>query len=518
MQLSNLKILIMKRINKIYKYRLISLMLGLLVSLSACESELENNTYGTFSSDNFFKTASDASAAVTAMYTGLMEGGTTYSAGWGAGIASFRAQSLQTTDEGICYWGDGGSWVKLNTLNFTPDFVPITNHYILLMPFISQITVNIKKLEQINMDENLKSRYIAELKGLRGYYSEILYLYYGPIPIRINADEVNNLESTILPRPTKQAMVDQIIKDLTEAAEVLPDKFTGADYGRFSKASAYTCLLKLYMQEKRWIDAVAIGRKITTLGYNLVPNYQDNFNISNKGGNSEIIFAVVCTPVNSVFNNRWLAHALPTDYIDPSGIVLTKWGGYRMPWKTYDKFDQNDKRLSVLLSKYPIGKNVDGSIKYRDARADGDIGAVMVKFAPDPSKVNSEKSGVDMPIFRYADVELLLAEAINEQNGGPTNEAYDLINDVRVKHGGLPSYSYGSLDHDTFLEKIQNERLFELWAEGVRRDDLIRWGQYILRAKNDGSIIADDNKTLYPLPRSVVNQSNGIIKQNPGYN
>ncbi len=496
--------------------RVLFLLLGL-TGATACEKELENVTYGTFSGDNFFKTSADANAAVSAMYTGLV-GGNSYSAGWGAAQGSFRAQATQTTDEGVCNWGDGGSWVNLNLLNFTPDFGSVTGHYTTLMPYVSQITVNIAKIQAISMDESLKARYIAELKGLRGYYSELLYLYYGPVPIRTDAADINNLDAPTKARPTKEEMVNQIIKDLTEAAAVLPDKFTGADYGRFSKAASYTALLKLYMQEKRWSDAVEVGRKIKVLGLSLIPSYADNFNVNAKGGNAELILTVVCNPTNGIYNNRWLPHVLPTDYKDPSGIPLTAWGGYRMPWKTYDKFDPADKRLSVLLQKYPTGVNANGSITYRDARAGGDIGAVMVKFGPDPSRTNSERSGIDEPVFRYADVELLLAEAINELNAGPTPEAYELINDVRTKHGGLPAYATGTLNHDQFLTSIQNERLFELWAEGVRRDDLIRWGLYIKRAKDDGSTFADDSKILYPLPRSVVNQSNGLIKQNPGYN
>ena len=494
-------------------------LVGILIfsGLVSCEKGLENKTYGTFSGDNFFKTANDAAAAVNAMYTGLTEGGG-YAAGWGVAQGSFRAQAGQTTDEAICNWGDGGSWINLNTLNFTPDFGSITSHYKSLMPFISQITVNISKIQAIEMDAALKNRYIAELKGLRGYYSEILYLYYGPVPVRLDAKEVNDLAAPVLPRPGKDEMINNIVKDLTEAAAVLPDKFMGADYGRFSKAACYTALLKLYMQEKKWDEAIETGRKIKALGFSLTPKYEDNFNINAKGGNTELILAVVCSPSNGVFNNRWLAHALPSDYVDPSGVPLAAWGGYRMPWKTYDKFDQTDKRLGVLLQKYPIGRNADGSLKLRDARAGGDIGAVMVKFGPDPSKTNSELSGIDEPVFRYADVELLLAEAINEKNNGPTSEAYDLINEVRTQHGGLAGYINGSLNHDQFLSKIQNERLFELWAEGVRRDDLIRWGLYIKRAKDDGSTFADDNKIVYPLPRDVINQSQGIIKQNPGYN
>jgi len=505
-----------KRTNIIYQSK-IFLLLFALASLAACEKNLGNKTYGTFSGDTFFKTDDDAKAAVSAMYTGLMEG-TSYAAGWGAAQGSFRAQASQTTDEAICYWGDGGSWVNLNMLNFTPDFGSVTSHYSTLMPYISQITVNIDKIKAIDMDASLKARYIAELTGLRGYYSQILYLYYGAVPIRVNADEVNNLTATVIPRPSREDMVNQIIKDLTDAASVLPDRFTGADYGRFSRAAALTALMKLYMQEKRWQDAIDAGRQIKAMGLSLVSDYRNNFNDKAKGGNTEIILAIVCSPTSNTYNNRWLAHALPTDYKDTTGIPLTEWGGYRMPWKTYDKFDQRDKRLSVLLQKYPVGFNPDGSVKWRDARAGGDIGAVMVKFGADASKANSEKSGIDMPVFRYADVELLLAEALNEANNGPTDEAYEMINDVRTEHGGLDPYQPGTLNHDQFLSKVQNERLFELWAEGVRRDDLIRWGLYIKRAKDDGSTFADDDKILYPLPRTVVNQSNGVIEQNPGYN
>ncbi len=483
---------------------------------SSCEKNLENETYGDFSSSTFFKTETDASAAVSAMYTGMMEGDN-WSAGWGAAVQSFRVQASQTTDESVCYWGDGGQWTNLNALNFTPDFGPVIEHYTILMPYISEITVDLEKIQGITMNETLKQQYIAELKALRAYYSQVLYLYYGPVPIRTDAAEVNNSDAGVLPRPSKDDLLAQILKDYSEAIAVLPNTFTGSDYGRFSKAACLTARMKLYMQENKWDLAIADGEAIKDMGiFSLIENYEDNFDYNNKGGNSEIIFPIVCSPTSSRYVNLWLAHALPADYVDPSGIPLTKWGGYRMPWKTYDKFDQSDKRLKVLLEKYPVGEDSDGNLQYRDARAGGDIGAVMVKFGPDPTKTSSKNSGVDYPVFRYADVELLLAEAINNSKGGPTDEAYLLINDVRTR-AGLPAYESGSMNQAQFLTAIQNERLFELWAEGVRRNDLIRWGLYTQRAIDDGYTV-DDHVKLYPLPRNVINESNGVIEQNPGYN
>lgn len=504
----------MIHINKILKQS--SIVLALLIAFSfsftSCEGNLENVTYGSFTSSSFFKTPGDAKAAVSAMYSGMMEKSSW--SGWGDSNGSFRAQAFLESDEGICVWG--GWWNMFSQLQFSPDDGATPNHYTALMPVISEITVNISKIEGIVMEDAQKQIYIGELKALRAYYSQILYLYYGPVPIRIDPTQVNNSEAPVLARPTHDEMVAQIVKDYTEAIAVLPNTFTGTDYGRFSKAACLASRMKLFMQEKRWEEAIADGKAIKAMNtFSLVSDYRDNFNYNNKGGNSEIIYAIVCSATaGTIYTNMWLAHTLPTDYVDSTGVALTAWGGFVMPWKAYDKFDQRDKRLSVLLKKYPIGKDANGKVIWKDARTSGMLGAVPVKFGVDPTKTNSQNSAVDMPIIRYADVELMLAEAMNNFSG-PTTEAFTLINHVRTR-AGLGNTT--ATDKASFQTAIENERLFELWAEGARRDDLIRWGKFIQRAKDDGYTTVGNYLVLYPLPRSVVNQSNGIIAQNPGYN
>lgn len=492
--------------------RLTVLSLALNSVFTGCEKDLAYKNNQELNNENYPKSADDANAAVTAMYSGMMQGGLWN--GFSAAQAGYATQASQTTDEAICNWDDGGSWKRLNALNFDPDFGSITRHYGSLVRYISKITGVIPQIEAITMDDNLKKRYIGELKALRGYFMQILYLYYGPVPVVLDPAILNKPESALLPRPSKTEMVDLIEKDLKEAIAVLPDKFTGADYGRFSKAACLTSLMKLYMQEKRWKDAVDMGNQIKSIGFSLSTNYEDNFNIKNKGGNSEIILAIVCNATSPTNGNIYRPHYLPTDYYEVSNDGFdTAWGGYRMPWKTYDKFDQKDNRLKLLMEKYPTRK--DGQVVLRDARAGGDIGAVMMKYGPDPAKTSVEVSAVDIVVMRYADVSLLMAEAMNELNG-PSAEAYTFINDVRTMHGKLPALS--GFNQTDFRKAIQDERLFELWAEGVRRDDLIRWGQYIQRAKDDGYADVDDYLNLYPLPRTAINESNGIIKQNPGYN
>lgn len=486
------------------------LFAGLLTS--SCEKGLEYKTFGDLT--DVVNTAEGAVAAVNAAYTGLA-GGSDWQGGWTAGTYSWRVQAMMTTDEGVCAWG--GVWPVMHTLNYNPDFDWVTHNYTRYMPYISRIAIAIDGIQKANIADELKSRYIGELKALRAHYAQLLYFNYGPVSIVTDPAVAADPKAPYQPRPTSAEAAAQIEKDYLDAAASLPDKFTGQDYGRFSKAAALTGLMKLYMHEKDWTKAVSAGQQLQALGYALADNYEDNFSMQNKGGNSkEVILAVVCSPTaGDQYTNMWLAHSLPSDYVDPSGIPLTAWGGYKMRWTSYDKFDHADKRLKVLLESYPTGKDGSGNITYRNARTGGDMGAVPVKFAPDPSKANSQNSGVDFPIYRYADVLLMLAESLNEANGGPTPEAYAAVNAVRAR-AGLGNLAAG-LSHDAFLQNLQDERLFELWAEGWRKDDLIRWNKFTQRAIADGSTTAESYKVLLPLPRSVVTQSNGVIAQNPGY-
>lgn len=496
-----------KRNNTLYKWiSVVCINIGILMLVS-CEKDLEYVSYGDLNS--IVQTPEGVEAAVSSAYTGLA-GGSDWQGGWDAGTYSWRVQSMMTTDEGLCSWG--GNWSRMHTLNFSPDFDWVTHNYSRYLPYISRIAIVLNNIENVDIDADLKERFVAELKALRAHYAQLLYFAYGPLTIITDAEIAADPNYPPTPRPSAAEMVAQIEKDWIEAADVLPDRFSGNDYGRFSKAAALTGLMKLYMHEKQWAKAVSTGQQIKGLGYSLQPVYEDLFNINNKGGaSSEIILAVVCTATGGdQYTNMWLAHVLPGDYKDPSGISLTAWGGYKMAWDAYDKFDPQDKRLNVLLEDYPVGKDEGGNVIYKNARDAGLIGAIPVKFGPDPSGANAQKSAVDFPIYRYADVLLMLAESINEANGGPNTEAYDAINDVRER-AGLSSIPDG-LSKEEFLLKVQDERLFELWAEGWRRDDLIRWDMYTQRAN------AEPYSVLYPLPRAAVNQSDGVIQQNPGYN
>lgn len=494
------------------RQKYIKLAAALLVAgvLSSCEKALDEVNYDQFTETTFYKTAEDAKLAVTAVYASLNPDG--YSI-WGCGLGGIVPQSSFTTDELICSWGWSG-WPMFNALNLTETFPSdaLFVFYNNLMPTISNATVVMDKIANMDItDTKVKDTYVGELKALRAHYSWILYSYYGPVPIRVDAAVAADPNAEPIARPTKDEMVAQIEKDYKEALEVLPlaSELASSDYGRFTKDACLMGLIKLYMQEKRWNDVITYAHQLQQLGHSLKSNYADIFTYENNGDHSEVIFAVN-TRMDAYSSNMWLAHALPGNYADPSGQSLTQWGGYKMPWAVYDKFDNNDKRKERLLASW---KTSDGSTF--DARANNYIGAIPMKYGVDPN-ATSEKHGVNIIVWRYADVLLSLAEAINEVSG-PTTEAYELVDQVRTR-AGLEGWSQ-DLTQDEFRTKLKDERLFEFWCEGgIRREDLIRWGTYVDRAIEAGSQFAKPEFVLWPIPRKVINETNGVVKQNPGYN
>ena len=181
----------------------------------------------------------------------------------------------------------------------------------------------------------------------------------------------------------------------------------------------------------------------------------------------------------------------------------------------YHTFDSADKRLEVLVGDFVAE---DGT-HYNEENPGSVLikGAMPVKYGEDPD-ATGEESQVDWIVYRYADVLTLLAEAIVREGNTVTPEAVELLNMVHTR-AGLPAYTMADFaGADAFLEAVLTERGHELWFEGVRRSDLIRYGRYIEYArKYKQSPTAQDYMTLMPLPQSVIDESKGKIIQNPGY-
>ena len=141
-------------------------------------------------------------------------------------------------------------------------------------------------------------------------------------------------------------------------------------------------------------------------------------------------------------------------------------------------------------------------------------GAIIIKYPDDDA---TAFQGNDIPVLRYADVLLMMAEAINGQTG-PTTEAIGFVNEVRARAGigDLPASSTASAE--AFATAILQERAWELYFEGYRRIDLMRFGKWneYLQAAGKTANPAGANG-YFPIPQYVLTAGGGKISQNAGY-
>ena len=493
----------------------ITIISTLIFALVATSCELTREDYTEISPDNFLKTENDLRLTVNSlMYefcTGYWNGEAIYSAGYGG----YQVMSDMTTDVLWSCWGWESDieyyqqWKDNSTSSLTGYFYQAFAHY----QFLSKARNTIRRIEACEAPEDARIHYAAEVHALRGWMGLYLYDNFGPVPVATDAQLDDPLTFNYIGRLTEEQYDSVMTEDLTYAIENLPET---APRGRMTKGIAMTLLLKYRMMQGNFKEAEQLCRDIIALGvYSLQEDYKKIFDIENAG-NSEIILCVPCNSSASWTANYMTAEVLPADM--PWTAQSTGWGGYVMPWDFYDTFNSADKRLECVYTNYTstTGKYWDKAnspqLKY---------GALPLKYGKDQGMTGSQ-AGNDLVIYRYADILLSLAECI-ARNKGVNAEAEDCLNQVRQRAGLGTIMGYNTND---FLDAILLERGHEFYMEGLRRQDLIRFGKYVdyandrVKAANAAGgayYLVDDSHNRYPIPQAFIDESKSAITQNPGY-
>jgi len=477
--------------------------------LLGCSDLLEPEVYSELTPKTFFSSEADFNSAVVALYNAFSTDwgnvdqgdGQWYAALYNHDRKTYWARSEITTDEYATGWDP-----TFTTFAWGPaTFSGVEASDYMKIRYVARATDVIDKIQKssANVPEHIKTRYIAEAKVLRAWLMYILYDFFGPVNVKLDPTTLYSTEIT--PRPSKEEYVAAIERDLQEAIPHLPDKYNNdpANWGRVSKGVARMVLLRLYMHEKRWAQAEAVAREILNMGYTLMPDYTQIC----EERNPELIYAV---PADASSPNWYWMEILPNDFAsaqvgDRTITGPQGWGGFWMPWSFYDQFEESDKRRQTLLSSYT---NIRGTVITRQRMR----GAIPLKCIGNLG--TSAGAEIDWPVFRYAEVLLSLAEAINEQRGPA--EALQYVNMVRQR-AGLPPWTTTEItSREQLRDSLLVERGRELYSEGVRRQDRIRHGKFVEYARRRG-INAQPHHVLFPIPLFVIEQGGGVIEQNPGY-
>ena len=485
--------------------------------ISGCTKNFEPKLLGSLSPANFPQTEADFESYTLEVYKPF-QAKWQYVNGTQAQFAihGYEMSIVQMFDaptdimEKFMDWG--GFFTGFSTANF--DFLKSIsrnkNHFEQIR-FVTRTTKIIGDLEKsTSISAANKNQWTAEAKMARGWLMYYLLHMYGPVPVILDPAKIGTDAEYDLTRPTRDAYVTAAAADLRFAADNLPK--TASVYGRFNKGLALTVLTRLYLNEKNWQKAEASGREVVALGYSLVSNYKDLFRTATER-NSETIFAL-SVDANADGGdakgnmNAWTFYTLG----DCPGI--TQKGGWSQAfsatWSFYESFDPADKRREMLVASYT---STSGQLKNK---ANGLKGPVIMKYPDEENTVFAH--GNDIPLARYADVMLMLAEAINNQSG-PTTEAIALVNEVRTKHGRIAELPANDIaSKQSFNDAILRERGWDLFMEGQRKMDLVRHGKWQTALQSVGKTPPPAaSEFLFPIPQYALDASNGKLKQTPGY-
>jgi hypothetical protein len=490
---------------KIYAKFIYILIAG--CSFTGC-FDLDYENYNKINSENFPESEADLHAATIGVYNTL---GKSFVMQW-LNTADWTLNTL-TTDELNTSWGN--PWQQTERFLWTPNDMAAKDCYAEYQKGVTKATRLIDAFQQSAVEDAKKNKYIAELRTLRVMYANYLYSMVGAVPIVTDPDIANDVYTEWKPkRPASEEYVSFMTKEILESYELLDIQQSAEDIGRFSQGAALTLLMKIYMNDRQWQNAVDITRKIMDLGvYDLMPTYKSVFDINNEGiSNIERILPIQRITSNQTYAWTYFSSVMPATptYKSQVGGQINISGGLKMPWAFYDKYESNDSRLETIVRYYT---DTDGNwVDFRTVDHPKATGAAPMKYTEDPEQQGAMQ-GNDFIVYRYADVLLSRAEALNEING-PTTESIGLINLVRARANAslLKPEDYTK---ETLRDFLLDERGRELYCEGHRRPDLIRFGKFIEKAREKG-INAQDYHVLFPIPQSAMDENPNLV-QNPGY-
>jgi hypothetical protein len=414
---------------------------------------------------------------------------------------------------------------------------------------------------------------IAEVKTLRAYFLFNLAFYYkdAPMPLTsLSVDEANSISQT-----PQAGIYQQVESDLLESIKVLPDTYTGDDYGRISRNAARVLLSRQYMAQERWADAASVLSDVINTGIfeldrrNGDESYEKLFQIGGEYS-PEMIFCIMGIK-DQYTNSRyiylfpeccggWHQFAIYNELVKAYFCTDGKSIDESPLYDDDDPYVNRDQRLYASIFLPPLGTypgtEFQGKIYdcYKGAGTSDYYNRYNLfngycpKKGADPSVTDLYSTYTYTPIMRYGEVLLSYLESLNESS--PASVTQDIldktINDIRDRVN-LPAYTKTELNsQEAVRNAVRAERRVELAFEGFRYYDVLRWGtaekelnHYFTGVKlsNDpnarnykGTSSVDEDgyyqfenrswdshNRYFPIPQNDRN-INPNLNQNPGYN
>ena len=544
----NSKLTIMKK-NKLTKYLL---AVTLALSISSCHDDLDllPNDPDVYSENVVFSNPTQAKHALAKIYASLAITGQKGASGEpdiqgvDEGASQFTRSlftlNVITTDEAIVGWGDPGL-PNMHAMSWGANNSFIEGMYYRLATTISFANSYIKNAQALAETSPEVKEYIAEARFIRAYAYYNLMDLYGNVPL------ITEISFNTPQQSNRQEIFAFVESELLDIQNLLKQERN--EYGRVDKVAAFALLSRLYLNAETWINQNKYTESITYSNLALASAYtlhttdingngtayDELFLADNdsNGAQNEFIFALNFDGINSKTyggSTFLVKAAIGGSMVKEEFGVNGGWGGPRSTKALVSKFQSN-------------GTNADGHpISWSDKRAmfhtDGQSyeinsvskfseGYAVKKFTNKKSNGNNgndatgEFVDTDIPVIRVAEIYLNYAEAVlRGGNGGNIGTALNYINQLRNRAYGNASGNITPAE--LTLDFILDERSRELYWEGTRRTDLIRYNKFVTgynwpyKGDVPGGTSVSEIRNLFPIPLNII-AINPNLTQNPGY-
>lgn len=527
------------------------------VPLISCKKFLDTKPEDFKSREDYYQTKEDLYNALGGVYSPL---GTLDMYG--------RFLAFEALVDDLGYWNDVSNvFIPQNQIcgwNYNASQADLKEMWDNLYRGVNRANELIAHVNIPQMDEGLRKTYWAEALFLRSYYNFVLASYWGDIPLKLTATA--SVTQVNLPKVPQGEVLKQCVEDILSTLPFLSSASAFNHSGRVTKTAAMGILSRIYLK------MAGEPLKLGPVAYENALKYADSVKASGLhqlNPSYDVIFSNLMSDKydTQYRESMWEAEFFGNSATDPGkrrayGALGTRIG---IRCTTTDPhgycYGRVQPRPKLGLLYLDAGNKADGTpvdlrfyrsistFRYETNGAITNLSSVIntttnltTRYIAKWRRIeetltprHKEYTSANFPIIRYADVLLMLAEAENELNG-PTNKAHEALNEVR-KRANIYLYDDANsdpkhkkiTDKNVFRKVIQDERARELCFEGLRKHDLVRWGNFVTemqQAAQDGLLFTGDTRTrltdvaskmtqkytLFPIPQSELNLNRDITQ------
>lgn len=478
---------------------------------AGCEKFLEISPQGQLTQEAFPTTEADALLAVNATYATLRD--------WHYHSGGYPILDIMSDDahKGSNPNDQLPTVGPFDTFDHTPTQDGLDRWWSKLYEGIKRCNVVIEKVPGIPMDPDLIDRYVAEAKFIRALLYFDLVRAWGGVPIVKTTTPDKSLV-----RSSSDEVYDLIIEDLLSALPDLEEKSeqSSDEMGRATIGAANALLAKVYLFRKDFVNAgnhaLAV---INSKEYGLEPLFEDA-NGKNGEHGVESVFEIGAMEVAGTDNGG-------DQYANTQGVRGTPnrgWGFNRPSLDLQYSFEAGDPRMDatiIFLGEVLDGVEIRGDGTTPDETRDSQDSLIEIECYNQkvwiPGTTTITQYGHNRRIIRYADVLLMAAEALNENDEAANALIYLNMIRARARQGNdaiLPDIT--ETNKDNLRELILEERRHELALEGHRFWDLVRTGKAVEVLGPMG--FTAGKHELLPIPQTEIDISQGTLEQNLNWN